>query len=277
MIAPGRAKRPGARRAEDEPASPEELEQCPFCEGREDRTPPEVFAIGPSDRERDSPGWKVRVVPNLFPAFEHQEVIVHTPRHVRSLAELDGDELPAIAEGWHARLEAAREAGFEHPLLALNEGRAAGASLAHSHSQLVWLREAPPAVAEEAPNLTEGDCALCRLLADDELEIAVTGSLSLRAAFAGRLPYELLLAPREHEARPSEPQLLDALALLREAIRRLRGLEGPLALNAWLHAGRHWHFEVLPRLSVLAGLELGAGLYVNWLPPEEAAARLRET
>ena len=275
MIAPGRARRPGARGAAEEPPSPEELARCPFCEGREDRTPPEVFAIADGDRSPDSPGWKVRVVPNLYPAFQHQEVIVHTPRHVRTLAELEDDELPPVAGAWHARLGAAHEAGIEHPLLALNEGRAAGASLAHTHSQLVWLSEAPPAIADEAPNLRKNDCALCTLLADDELEIAVRGSLSLRAAFAGRLPYELLIAPREHEARPDEAALLGALELLRDGIRRLRGLEGDVALNAWLHASGHWHFEVLPRLSVLAGLELGAGVFVNWLPPEEAAARLR--
>ena len=66
-----------------------------------------------------------------------------------------------------------------------------------------------------------------------------------------------------------------ALILLREGISHLRELEGPVALNAWLHEGAHWHFEVVPRLTVFAGLELGAGLYVNWLPPEEAAAALR--
>ncbi len=63
--------------------SPEELEQCPFDEGREDRTPPETLAVSAAAREPDPPGWQVRVVPNLYPAFEHQEVIVHTPRHVR--------------------------------------------------------------------------------------------------------------------------------------------------------------------------------------------------
>jgi UDPglucose--hexose-1-phosphate uridylyltransferase len=217
----------------------------------------------------------VRVVPNLYPAFEHQEVIVHTPRHVRSIAELAEDELAPIATAWYERREAARAAGVAHPYLLVNEGREAGASLPHSHSQLVWLRKAPPEVAMELPRLQQSDCALCEVLRDEALEIALGGDLSLRAASAGRVPYELLIAPRAHEAEPEEGDLASALALLRRAILALREHEGPVPLNAWLHTGAHWHFEVVPRLTVFAGLELGAGLYVNWLPPEEAAARLR--
>jgi len=214
-------------------------------------------------------------VPNLYPAFEHQEVIVHTPRHVRSIAELREDELAPIAATWLGRRDAARAAGFAHPYLLVNEGREAGASLPHSHSQLVWLREAPPEVALELPRLQQRDCALCELLRDDALEIALGADLSLRAAWAGRVPYELLIAPRSHEAEPGEDDFASALALLRRAILAVREHEGPVPLNAWLHTGAHWHFEIVPRLTVFAGLELGAGLYVNWLPPEEAATRLR--
>jgi UDPglucose--hexose-1-phosphate uridylyltransferase len=215
-------------------------------------------------------------VPNLYPALEHQEVIVHTPRHIRSIAELTDEELTPIAAAWHRRLEAAHGAGFAHPHLLVNEGREAGASLPHSHSQLVWLREAPPEVAAELPRLQRGNCALCEVLRDEALEIALHGDLSLRAAPAGRVPYELLIAPQAHAAAPGEEDLGFALALLRRAVVALRDQEGPVPLNAWLHTGAHWHFEIVPRLTVLAGLELGAGLYVNWLPPEEAATRLRD-
>jgi UDPglucose--hexose-1-phosphate uridylyltransferase len=243
--------------------------------GREDRTPPESYAIARSPRDPDTPGWQVRVVPNLYPALERQEVVVHSPRHVRSIAELDESELPPIASAWNARIEAAREQGFGHVQLLLNEGRAAGASLPHSHSQLAWLRKPPPVARAEAPRLAGVTCALCALLAGDDLEVAFDHELSLRAAIAGRVPYELLIAPLGHEDRPSRDELEAALRLLRESILRLRALEGPLPLNAWLHSGAHWHFELVPRLTILAGLELGAGLYVNWLAPEEAAARLR--
>jgi UDPglucose--hexose-1-phosphate uridylyltransferase len=217
----------------------------------------------------------VRVVPNLYPAFEHQEVIVHTPRHVRTLAELDDAELGAIAVTWHERLGAARDAGFDYPFLLFNEGREAGASLPHTHSQLLWLEEAPPEAEREFPHLADGACALCEVLSDHALEIAVDGDLSLRVAPAGRAPYEVLVAPRSHEAEPGSEGLASALRLLRLTVGRLRAVEGPTAVNAWLHHGAHWHFEIVPRLPVLAGLELGGGVFVNWLAPEEAAGRLR--
>jgi UDPglucose--hexose-1-phosphate uridylyltransferase len=84
-----------------------------------------------------------------------------------------------------------------------------------------------------------------------------------------------VIAPSRHTAEPSEENLADAALLLRDAIQRLRRVEGPVPLNAWLHTGAHWHLELVPRLTVFAGLELGAAIYVNSLPPEEAAQRLR--
>jgi UDPglucose--hexose-1-phosphate uridylyltransferase len=275
VIAPERAARPGAKRPVFEPPSDEELAACPFCSGREERTPPETFALAEQLRDPDTPGWQVRVVPNLFPAFERQEVVVHVPRHARSLAELDDEELGRVALAWRERAKAAHSEGFAYVHAFVNEGREAGASLPHSHSQLVWLREPPPAVAVEEG----GECRVCALLRDSETyEIASRDGLVLLAAPAGRLPYELLLAPAEHvNGGAFDSELLpDALRLLGEAIRRLRALEGALPLNAWVHDGAHWHFEILPRLSVLASIELGAGIYVNTVPPERAAAILRE-
>lgn len=200
---------------------------------------------------------------------------MHTPRHARSLAELEESEVEAVASTLHARREAARAEGFPYVQVVLNEGRAAGSSLPHSHSQLFWLREPPPAVLEELPRLERGSCGVCKALRQDSLEIALRGDAVLLAAPAGRAPYELVVAPREHSAEPAQESLVDAALLLRDAIRRIRAVEGPAPLNAWLHTGGHWHLEVVPRLTVFAGLELGAGIYVNSLPPEEAAQRLR--
>lgn len=275
IIAPERARRPGAERPALEPPTEEELDSCPFCSGREARTPPETFALADQARDPDTPGWQVRVVPNLFPAFERQEVVVHVPRHARSLAELSDEELDRVALAWRGRAEAARSEGFAYLHAFVNEGREAGASLPHSHSQLVWLREPPPAVAVEAG----GDCRLCDLLREGATyEVVARDGLVLLAAPAGRLPYELLLAPAEHpgEGAFHSELLPGAMRLLGEAIRRLREVEGPLPLNAWVHDGAHWHIEIVPRLSVLASIELGAGIYVNTMPPERAAATLRE-
>jgi UDPglucose--hexose-1-phosphate uridylyltransferase len=277
VTAPARAGRPGAKRGRLDEETPDELDRCPFCEGREDRTPPEAFAVGPTGREPDTPGWRVRVVPNLYPAFDRQEVVIHSPRHVRSLAELGEGEVAPIAVAWEQRVDSAREQGFPYVQILLNEGRDAGASLPHSHSQLVWLRERPPEPAAEQASLNESDCALCALLAAHEhLMIESRNGMRLLAHPAGRSPYELLIAPSDHRADGGADMYQAALRLLRDGLRRLRAVEGPVPINAWAHAGGHWHVEVLPRLTVLAGLELGAGLYVNPVPPEAAAAALRE-
>jgi len=217
----------------------------------------------------------VRVVPNLYPALERQEVVVHTPRHARSLAELEEHEVELVGSALHARRQAAQAEGFAYVQVALNEGRIAGSSLPHSHSQLFWLREPPPAVRDELPRLQEGRCGVCEVLRNESLEVALRGHVVAHAAPAGRAPYELVIAPRAHAQEPGENDLVDAALLLRHSIRRLHEIEGPVPLNAWLHTGGHWHLELLPRLTVFAGLELGAEIYVNSLPPEEAAERLR--
>jgi UDPglucose--hexose-1-phosphate uridylyltransferase len=195
----------------------------------------------------------VRVVPNLYPAFERQEVVVHSPRHVRTFAELADEEVAAVAEAWQARRDA--QGGYMHACV--NEGRAAGSSLAHSHSQLVWLPDPPPEVERE-----RGHTARVR----DELVVAEHGPVRAAVHEAGRLPYETLIAGEPFE-------LAAALWLLRDLVRRLRAVEGPVPWNAWLHER---HVELVPRLGVLAGVELGAGIYVNTVAPEDAAAALRD-
>jgi UDPglucose--hexose-1-phosphate uridylyltransferase len=202
---------------------------------------------------------------------------------VRTLADLSLRELEHVAEAWQARAAAAREEGFAYVHALVNEGRAAGASLQHSHSQLIWLEEEPPLVGEErSAQEAEGGCILCRVLGEElEQRIRVVSErdgLVLLCPFAGRQPYELLVAPRECQSDPFESQDLGtALSLVSEGIRRLRIAEGPTPVNVWLHAAGHWHVEVLPRLTILAGLELGSGYFVNTLAPESAAGVLRES
>jgi UDPglucose--hexose-1-phosphate uridylyltransferase len=196
---------------------------------------------------------------------------------VRSLADVAEDEIAPIGVAWEQRLAAARAEGFAYVQILLNEGREAGASLPHSHSQLVWLRERPPEPAAELPNLGADQCAVCDLLAENGgLLVEQRPGMRLLAHPAGRAPYELLIAPTAHRPDGNADLFASALRLLRDGIRRLRAVEGPVPINAWAHAGGHWHLEVLPRLTVLAGLELGAGLYVNSMPPEEAATALRK-
>jgi len=217
-----------------------------------------VLALGRATGS-DEPGWQVRVVPNLYPAFARQEVVVHAPAHVRSFAELDDAQVEAVAEAWLLRGLAGAEAGLGYLHALVNEVREAGASLAHSHSQLVWLGDEPPAVTAET-----GDAE--RLAGRDGLVVAERGSAVAVVHEAGRTPYESVILQRD------EP-LPTVLLLLRDLVRRLRAVEGPVPWNAWLHPG---HLELVPRLSVFAGVELGAGIWVNAVAPEEAARALRE-
>jgi len=201
-------------------------------------------------------------VPNLYPAFERQEVVVHSPRHVRTFAELTDDEVAGVAAAWQERRDVAYAEGFPYLHALINEGRAAGSSLPHSHSQLVWLREAPPAVTAEQAD------AVPKLLTESGLEIAELGGMVAVTQRAGRLPYETLIG--------GEPfDLTAGLRLLRDVVRRLRTLEGAVPWNAWLHHGARPHLELVPRLAVQAGIELGAGIAVNTVSPEDAAAVLR--
>jgi UDPglucose--hexose-1-phosphate uridylyltransferase len=203
--------------------------------------------------------WQVRVVPNLYPALDRQEVVIHAPRHARSVAELGDEELELVAEAWQRR-RSVEPVGYLHALV--NEGRAAGSSLPHTHSQLVWLPDAPPETQHRV---------------DREHWAVVTErrGVVIACPSASRLPYECVIAPADPRSDAFADNLLaPALALLGEAIRRLHALLGPVPLNAWLHDSEDWHLELLPRLSVLAGLELGAGVYLNPVQPEEAAESL---
>jgi UDPglucose--hexose-1-phosphate uridylyltransferase len=288
IFAPGRSKRPGNYEARVEPAAPEETATCPFCAGHERETPPELFALGAEKgREPDTPGWKVRVVPNLYPAFDRQQVVVHAPTHARSLADLSDEQLALVAEAWTETAERAWAEGFDHLLAVINEGKSAGASRPHSHSQLVWLKQVPPEVAAETPRLQRDNCALCALLHDLDPAFKLAErklgdcTVSLVAAPTGRAPYELLIAPDEHlpDAFGGSELLVLALALAAEGVRRLNAVEGASPFNLWLHNFQpdgHWHLELVPRLNTYAGIELGGGIFINTLLPKEAAARLRE-
>lgn len=224
---------------------------CPFCLGHEDRTPPQSLVL-PEDGE-----WRVRVVPNLYPALARQEVVVHSPGHARSIAQLSDDQLELVAEAWQRR-RASEPDGYLQALL--NEGRAAGSSLPHTHSQLAWLETAPgPEPPRDGEIVAERDglVAWCPRVARVPYETAIAAATSDRGAFRSTF-----LAP--------------ALRLLADLVRRLHELEGPTPLNAWVHdTADEWRIVLFPRLSVLAALELGAGVYINTLAPEEAAERLR--
>ena len=289
-VAPGRSGRPGAEQPGLGPPTEEELESCPFCEGRENRTPPEVLALAEEGRKPDTPGWSVRVVPNKYPAFERQEVVVHSPQHRRSIAELGAEQLELVAEAWRLRAAAAQSRG-KTIFACVNEGRAAGASLLHSHSQLVWLDSEPPVAQAERSR----GCPLCELLeielTDGSRVVEQRDGLVLLCPYAGRAPYECLVAPLEHEANGYGPLLgtaldlaehLDKIELYLGQVCQIAGIS-KMQLDYWTNKAqiptkgkkqRIYDIDALETVMLIKqakdkGLNLGAAI--------EAARRFRET
>ena len=277
VIAPGRRTRPGALGRMTRVA---DAATCPFCAGHEGLTPPETLALDRSaGAPANSPGWSVRVVPNKFPAIPGQEVAVHGPDHATSLVDAAPGIVERTLDAWALRREAHREAGAAWVLACINEGAGAGASLEHSHSQLVPFAAVPPVLAAEAAATGSGDCRLCRALAGEgERTVRLADGLRTFCPDWSRLPYELWIAPDGHAGSVTDHAAL--AAALHDAVARLRGELGEdLAWNAVLHdappgADFHWHVELMPRLTVPASLELGTGVWVNVVDPAVAAEAL---
>ena len=318
IVAGERAGRPGGEFTV-EARPPVDPERDPFLEGHEDRTPPEVHALRPDGGAPDSPGWLVRVVPNLYPALGDgdpaglpdplasgrgqpdlfsarpatgaHEVIVNTPRPVGSLAELDVDELETAMGVWRERMREHSEAS-EYVHLIVNEGREAGASLPHTHAQLYALAFVPAAVARERERFTawhertQGRNLLEDLLQEEvrlrERVIAVDSEAVAISPYAARVPFQVQIVPRRPRARFDDDGPLGAAVLL-DVLRRLEAVLGGLPpFNLWVRtapAGAEhfcWRIDLLPRLTQLAGLEMGTGVNLNIVAPERAAALLRD-
>jgi UDPglucose--hexose-1-phosphate uridylyltransferase len=313
IVAGERASRPGAGLAAT-PADPVDTEKDPFLDGHEDRTPPEVYAVRPNGGGPDTPGWTVRVVPNLYPALapdagdpepeanpdlftaaaargEH-EVIVNAPDPVISLGELTVDQAVTAVDAWRARMRHHREAGAHCVHLIVNERREAGASLPHTHAQLYALDFVPAGIARERERFgayatrTMGGNLLADLVQEEvrrrERLVAVDDEAVCMAPYGARVPYQLMIAPRRPRPRFEDDGPTGA-ALLHDALRRLaRQLGAPPPLNLWVRTAPEgadhfcWRIDILPRLAHLAGLELGAGVNLNVVAPETVAAQLRE-
>jgi len=312
IVAGERATRPGAGLTV-EPAPPIDPARDPFAEGSEEQTPPEIHAVGrPDGAPSGGPGWTVRVVPNLYPALDPHaaepppdanrdlfsaaaasgahEVIVNAPDPVTSLADLSAEQVRAAADVWRERMRAHAGAAYVH--LIVNERREAGASLPHTHAQLYALGFVPASVARERERFgayamrTMGGNLLADLVQEEvrrrERIVAIDAEAVLMAPYGGRLPYQLMLAPRT--SRPSfEADGPTGAGLLHDALNRLRRRFGATPpLNLWVRTAPRgadhfgWRIDVVPRLTHLAGLELGTGVHLNVVAPEQAAAELRD-
>jgi len=310
IVAGERAERPGGGLAVEPPAPVDEASD-PFLEGHEDRTPPELHALRPAGGAPDTPGWTVRVVPNLYPALEPghpapepeatpdlfsaaaatgaHEVIVNAPEPVGSLADLAPAQVALAVDVWRERMRAHAQAQCRH--LIVNERPEAGATLPHTHAQLFALGFVPAAIARERERFgayaarTMGSNLLADLVQEEVRRrvrvVAIDDEAVLMAPYASRVPFQLMLAPRRPRARFEDDGPTGA-ALLHDALLRLRrrlGASPPL--NLWVRTAPQgaesfcWRIDVMPRLGQLAGLELGTGVHLCSVPPELAAAELK--
>lgn len=291
---------------------------CPFCYGNEAKTPPEIHAYRSDGSAKNTRGWSLRVVPNKFPALGIEgtlnrqgeglydkmngigahEVIIETPEHRKTLATLPVKRVEDVLWAYRDRiLDLKKDRRFKYILLFKNHGDAAGASLEHTHSQLIALPVVPKRVREEVDSAQEyfnfkERCIFCDIIRQ-ELEdgvrvIAQNSHFIALSPFAPRFPFEMWIVPKTHRSAFEESQKdeFEHLAMmLKDMLSRLdKVLESP-AYNFVVHTSPlpdvsneyfHWHLEIMPKLTKVAGFEWGTGFYINPTPPEESARSLRE-
>lgn len=282
IVAPARASRPADGAGRDAAPPP-----CPFCAGNEALTPPEVDALRPAG-EPDGPGWRIRVVPNKYPALAgRHEVIVHSPDHEAELEDLADAALAEVIGMWQRRVAAQLDQGAAAVTLIGNLGAGSGASLEHPHEQLFATPVVPPLLLDELVESERyrnryGTCVVCVGLEQAGDRLVLEGPVGAWVPSASRFNGELWLAPAAHEAdfRDADPALVGPA--LRRALAAVRTSIRGAPLNFWLHTAPadlrgpfHWHLEFAPRTTTLAGFELGTDIALVTKAPEAAAAEYR--
>jgi UDPglucose--hexose-1-phosphate uridylyltransferase len=326
IVAAERGRRPNEFQVESEPAG---SAFCPFCPGHEDRTPPEITAWGrPSSAAPNSAGWQGRVVPNKFPALKVEgeldpqglgmydkmngvgahEVIIENPRHDWDMAGAPAEEIAAVLRCYVARLQALKEdKRFRSVTIFRNVGTAAGATLAHSHSQIIALPIVPTQVKAQLDAAQEyfarkGRCVFHDIIRQEEAMnqrvVENNEDFIVLSPYAARFPFELQILPQRggHDFGLISEAEIEALAgTLSRSLSRIKKLLGSPAYNLMVHTAPLptsqpgygngwstleqnfvWHIDILPRLTKIAGFEWGTGFYINPVSPESATEYLRE-
>lgn len=300
---------------------------CPFCAGNESVTPPEIMAYREPGTQQNTPGWSIRVIPNKYAALVIEgspetkgigsvydymdgvgahEVIIEHPQHDLDLEELTKEHRKAVLEVYKLRIEDLfRDRRFRYIQVFKNHGEPAGASLEHSHSQVIAVPVTPTRLKEELDSARlyynyKGRCIFCDILEEEKREgiriILENHHFVVFEPFASRFPFETWVIPKRHEADYqdiSDEELWSLSEILGEALLGLRltlsnspyNLVFHFAPARYAHAGYwqtldedfHWHIEIIPRLTMIAGFEWGTGFYINPTPPEEAAHFLGTT
>lgn len=333
LIATARSMRP---REEEDPAPRDtrsHVKTCPFCLGNEDKTPPEITRF-PVEGD-----WKVRIVENLYPVlgddrsqpgltfglqqaiegYGRHEVIVDHSQHGIAIHEMEEDHLSLLFGAYQSRMSELykNDERLKYVLVFKNFGPAAGASMAHTHSQIIALPVVPQNVHDEVANSLQyydkhHHCIFCSLI-DEALTFEATiydresgqilrqinvGQYVVERGkhfiaikpFASRYEWEVHILPLQHNSdflTATQEELDDLAQVLKNTMTRLDAVIGGAQYNYFLHSlphgdeyqnsknSYHWHLEICPRTSIPSGFELGSGLFVNTISPEEAAEQLR--
>jgi len=290
---------------------------CPFCHGNEYTTPEEIMAFRPPGTTPNSPGWTLRVMPNKFPALQiygdlnkagigifdmmngigAHEVIVETPDHMLSLSTMPLKALEDVLWAYYLRLtDLRKDSRFKYVLIFKNEGEAAGASLEHSHTQIIALPIIPMLVKEETDSAKhyydlKERCIFCDVI-HQEVEyrkriIYENSQYVALAPFAPRAPFETWILPKRHESnfQPPNKNFSSLAEILQVILRQMDKILEVPPYNFVIHTSPfqdeineyyHWHIEILPKLTKIAGFEWGSGFFINPTPPEESAKFMRE-
>lgn len=320
LIAPARARRPIALTGHAPHARTNgERFPCPFCAGQEADTPNEVFAYREPGSPPNGPGWSLRIVPNMYPAVQvepaefvaisaasflesalavgYAEVLIDCPQHIDNPTQLSDAQFRDVFRAYRERMRAlAADARLAHVAVFKNVGAEAGASLGHSHSQLISTPIVPELLRKELTGAEEyhrrrGRCVYCdmleRELADGARVVARSEHFVALTAFAPRFAYELWILPLGHQPRYeaiADSEALEVAVLLKRVLRSLDDCQHLPAYNWFLHTTPlregeppyyHWHLELTPRTSRPAGFEWGFGCHITTIAPEVAAEQLR--
>ncbi len=301
-----RRQRPNEFRSRVLDVETDQSRPCPFCPGRAESEPPTLVTPGPDG------SWRVLVVPNLYPAFEgrepmvvehlgpiftqadasgmHEVLVVH-PDHNASWADLSEDQAELVMAAIGARADAhATMPELRYSQAIVNYGREAGASLSHPHGQLLGLPFVPGEIQAEQAGFDRfsGACLLCTTI-EAELDanariVYADDNVLVVCPYWSGTPFEMLAIPRSHSAHLHGSDLKDLAGVgigLQRGLASLRSALGDIAYNVVFHSAPyraqgtfHWHAHVYPKVTTRAGFELGTGVLINVVPPEEAAATL---
>ncbi|MFH2138393.1 MAG: DUF4931 domain-containing protein [Candidatus Omnitrophota bacterium] len=321
IIAAERGKRPHDFIVERK--APKE-EDCPFCQGQEQETPPEITSVRDNGTAPDSPGWQVRVIPSALPLMQIEgdmgrrgkgmydlmngigahELIIDTPEHIANIADLDQEQIAKVFRVYAERMKDLEgDERIKYVLIFKNYGIIAGASaLGHSRTQLIAMPVNPRRVKEELVGARRyyeyrERCIFCdmikqeidtdaRIIAREEGFIAI-------APYASRFPFEIMVLPEKHCCDfYTIENTLGLAKIMKKVMKKLSvGLKDP-PYNYIIHSAPfrrmvsagywktidydyHWHIEIMPRLTKVAGFEWGSGFYINPTPPEQAAEFLK--